>query len=148
MAVQYKQIDEGDEVSAMKVETENSLLQLDDNILISICEFLDAESLYQMTNVCKRFRPITESVFVKYHRELKMEHYNKATLRRILIKFSHLITSIELPFMDFPFFSLQKEIYDYQIVKNFPKLEKIEFCCFHFVHEHPRRRVCAFIKHI
>lgn len=140
----------------MDVE-ESSLLQLDNNILIDICELLDLASLCQMANVCKRFRSITEFVFAKRYKEFEMEQYERSTFHRVLMKFSHLITSLKLPEEEaYPFQPPHKaEIKNLDlmgdpsqfavpskndvphpgnspIIKNFPKLESIEFYPVHF----------------
>ncbi|XP_055304390.1 uncharacterized protein LOC129569531 [Sitodiplosis mosellana] len=75
----------------------DSLLCLTDNCLQKLFERLDIESLCQMANVCKRFRPISERAFSERHKKFVFEGRSckNSVFRRVLCKFGHLITSID-----------------------------------------------------
>lgn len=75
----------------------DSLLCLTDECLQHVFEYLDIESLCKMANVCKRFKPITEQAFIECHKELELKgQCDNSTFRRVLCKFGHLITSIDV----------------------------------------------------
>ncbi|XP_055304391.1 uncharacterized protein LOC129569532 [Sitodiplosis mosellana] len=75
----------------------NSLLRLTDGCLQKLFERLDIESLCQMANVCKRFRPISERAFSERHKKFVFEGRSckNSVFRRVLCKFGHLITTID-----------------------------------------------------
>ncbi|XP_055322566.1 uncharacterized protein LOC129578285 [Sitodiplosis mosellana] len=72
----------------------DSLLILNNDCLHAVFEHLNIESLCNVANVCKRFRPITEQVFRCCHTSVHFSKYNTkiSVLRRALYKFGHLIT--------------------------------------------------------
>lgn len=75
----------------------NSLLRLNDKCLQALFIHLDIKSLCQMADVCKRFRTTAEQVFSQQHKEfvLKGNGCKMSTVRHILCKFGHLITSFD-----------------------------------------------------
>lgn len=75
----------------------NSMQCLTDECLQKLFEHLDVESLCQMADVCKRFRPITERAFSKCHKEFvfKGRPCKNSVFRRVLCKFGCLISSID-----------------------------------------------------
>ncbi|XP_031636623.1 uncharacterized protein LOC116349362 [Contarinia nasturtii] len=81
---------------APKKESSNSMLCLNDDCLQKLFEHLDINSLCQMANVCKRFRPITMQVFSHCHKKFvfKALRCKNSDFRRALCKFGHLMTSI------------------------------------------------------
>lgn len=80
-----------------------SLSYLNDACLRELFERLDIESLCQMANVCKRFRPITQEVFNRQHKEFVFQDRKckRSVFRRIMSKFGHLITSIDVSEADY-----------------------------------------------
>ncbi|XP_031639888.1 F-box protein At1g47056-like isoform X2 [Contarinia nasturtii] len=77
-----------------------TILKLNDDCLYAIFGYLNIESLCHTANVCKRFRPVTEQVFHRYHSSVKFKSATnkESSFRRILCKFGHLITSLDVSF--------------------------------------------------
>lgn len=75
----------------------HSLLRLNDECLRKLFVHLDVETLCEMANVCKRFRKIAEQIFAQEHKEFVIKGFDCkiSTLRRVLCKFGHLMTSID-----------------------------------------------------
>lgn len=82
-----------------------SLMQLNDDCLLEILNYLDNEGLCQLNDVCTRMRSIAQQTFRKRYKEkvFKLWKYDEwavyqvlcqSTFRRVLCKFGHLITSL------------------------------------------------------
>lgn len=80
------------------------MLNMNDDCLFTVFEFMDIKSLCQLANVCQRFKAIAEQIFVRYNKDFN--HTNKEFIpegksrsnplfRRILCKFGHLIKKID-----------------------------------------------------
>lgn len=96
-ATRAKSSSSSENVPAQRIPS-NSLLILTDECLKKLFERLDVASLCQMANVCKRFRPITEQAFSESRKEFvyKDKPFKNSVFRRVLCKFGHLITSIDV----------------------------------------------------
>ncbi|KAG4071590.1 hypothetical protein HA402_011744 [Bradysia odoriphaga] len=79
-----------------ELDQSNSMYGLTDECLLDIFQHLTIGSLYQMANVCKRFRQIAGQVFARRHQEFTLKgNWTNSLLRRALCKFGHVITSID-----------------------------------------------------
>ncbi|XP_055324272.1 uncharacterized protein LOC129578938 [Sitodiplosis mosellana] len=75
-----------------------SLMKLNNDCLRIVLEHLDAFSLGNMANVCRRIRPLTAEIFHRHHKEIRIQEeemcYDKGAVWRTLFKFGHLISTL------------------------------------------------------
>lgn len=83
---------------AIKTTTNNEvpLLLLDDDCLLKVFEHLELKEFCSMADVCKRLRTITATAFHVKFQQLDFFEQNQLLFRRVMRKFGHLITSLNI----------------------------------------------------